>query len=365
MEVRVNRAELVAELTPMQGIVERRATIPILSHLLLKATDDRLQIAATDLDVSLTSWCQGDVQQEGSIAIQSKKLFEIMRASSGEDVSLRIDQPNEITLLVGKSRFKLRGHPAEDFPTLPNIEQEEAVEVPFPVFRAMIGKVLFAVSSEESRFQLSGAFFELDEASIRLVATDGHRLALVESRAAGMTKSDGVLVPRKALQELQRFDAEGAMSFRRSEHNLSFSVGKRRLICRILEGTFPDYERVISKENDKHVIADRKQLAEVLHRVSLLTGERARAVRVEANDGLLVLSAVNPDLGEAMEELSCEYDGGKLSLGMNPDYLRDFLGAGDTEKVRLELKDEGSQCIACPVGGQDKRYLCVIMPIRI
>jgi len=366
MEVRVKRDDFLAELSPMQGIVERRATIPILSHLLLTATEDRLHIAATDLDVSLSSWCEGKVKEEGTVAVQAKKLFDIVRASAAGELTLRIDQPNELTLLVAKSRFKLRGHSAEDFPSLPNIEEEEATEVPFDTFRSMISKVIYAVSSEESRFQLSGAMLEMAEDTARLVATDGHRLALVESHAPGLTETEGVLVPRKALQELLRFEAEGAMAFRKSEHNLSFTVGRRRLICRILEGTFPDYDRVISKENDKHVVAERKIFADAIHRVSLMTSDRTRAIRLETQPEEMVLSAVNPDLGEAREEVPCEYgDNPVISLGVNPDYLRDFMGATETQKVRLELKDGASQCILCPVDGPDERYLCVIMPIRI
>ena len=177
MEIRLNRSELLSELVPMQGIVERRTTIPVLSHLLLKAEGDALQIAATDLEVSLTSSCEGEVQEEGAIAIQAKKLLEIMRAAEGDEVTLRLDQDGVLTILVGQSLFKIRGLPAEDFPTLPQVE-EDPVEIPFGTFRGMVSKIFFAISSEESRFQLSGALLEVREDSLALVATDGHRLAV-------------------------------------------------------------------------------------------------------------------------------------------------------------------------------------------
>lgn len=365
MEIRVNRAELVSELVPMQGIVERRTTIPMLSHLLLRASGDRLALAATDLEVSLTSWCAGDASGEGAIAIQAKKLLEIVRALPGDEVVLRIEQEGVLSILAGKSRFKIHGLSADDFPTLPAVDGGDVLELPFPAFRAMIAKVFFAISSEESRFQLSGALLQKKEESLALVATDGHRLALVEVDVPGLTSGDGVLVPRKVLQELQRFESGEPLQFRRSEHHLAFSVGRRRLICRILEGTFPDYERVIAKDNDKVVLADRKLLLDVVHRVSLLTGDRARAIRLELAPGQLVVSAANPDLGEAREEVGVEYEGGDLSLGLNPDYLAQYLGATETDRVRLELKDDNSQCLAFPVDGRDRRYLCVIMPIRL
>ncbi len=364
MEIRLNRVEFLNELVPMQGIVERRTTIPVLSHILLRAADERLHVAATDLEVSLTSWCDAGVQEEGAIAIQAKKLLEIIRASSGDEVTLKIEQEGLLTILVGKSVFKIRGLPAEEFPTLPNIEDEKPVRIPFKTFRNMVTKIFFAISSEESRFQLSGALMQLMEDGIVMVATDGHRLALVESQIQGMEESDGVLVPRKTLMELQRFEGED-MSFRRSEHHLSFTLGARQLICRILEGTFPDYERVISTTNDKVVITDRLELAAVVHRISLLTGDRARAIRMELEPKQLVFSAANPDLGEAREEIPCDFEGEGFSLGLNPDYLVNFLSVTDTERVRLELKDENSQCVAYPVEGLDKRYVCVIMPIRL
>ena len=364
MEIQLNRVEFLNELVPMQGVVERRTTIPILSHILLRASDDRLHIAATDLEVSLTSWCQAAVKDEGAIAIQAKKLLEIIRASAGEELTLRIEKEGVLTILVGKSIFRIRGLPAEEFPTLPNIRDEKPTRVPFQAFRNMVTKVFFAISSEESRFQLSGALMQFKEGGLALVATDGHRLALIESAVTGMEEADGVLVPRKALQEIQRFEGED-LNFRSNEHHLSFTIGRRQLICRILEGTFPDYERVISRDNDRHVVTDRLELASVINRVGLLTGDRARAIRMELQPEQLVFSAANPDLGEAREEISCDYSGEGLSLGINPDYFSQFLGVTDTEKVRLELKDENSQCVAYPVDGLDQRYVCVIMPIRL
>lgn len=365
MEIRLNRIELQNELVPMQGIVERRTTIPILSHLLLRAVDDRLHIAATDLDVSLESWCEGEAREEGSIAIQAKKLYEIIRASAGDEVVLRIDQEGILTILVGKSRFKIHGLPVEDFPTLPAIVDDEPVRIPFAEFRAMTSKILFAISNEESRFQLSGALLQLAEDSLTMVATDGHRLALVERTFKAMVDKQGVLVPRKVLQELNRFEGDDELAFTRREHHLAFTVGRRQLTCRILEGAFPDFERVISKNQDKSVAFDRKTLAGVIQRVSLLTGDRTRAIRVELQTGKLVVSAANPDLGEAIEEIACDYDGPDVVLGLNPDYLSQFLGASETEQIRLDFKDDNSQCLAHPVDGPDKRYLCVIMPIRL
>lgn len=366
MEIRVKRSDLLNELVPMQGIVERRTTIPVLSHILLRGDGDRLHLAATDLDVSLTTACTAEIDGSGGLAVQARKFLEIIRAIVAEDVKLEIEDDKRLNIVAGNSRFKINGLSPEDFPTLPDVTGNEGTEIPFAQFKSMIGKVIFAVSSEESRFQLNGALLHMKDGAIEIVATDGHRLALIENDLDGAAEGEGVLVPRKALQELLRFETEEKVVFRRGEHHLSFQLGQRELICRILEGTFPDYERVISKDNDKNAVFDSRTLAEAVQRVALLTGDRARAVSLQIEGDVLLISAANPDLGEAKEEVECEYKGSEeLRMGINPDYLGQFLSAVGTEKVRFELKDENTQCVGFPIEGQDKRYLCVIMPMRI
>ncbi len=365
MEARVERKEFLSELGPMQGIVERRTTIPVLSHILLEAKEEGLGISSTDLDVSLTSSCPAKVKTPGAIAVQARKFIEIIRALTAETVELVLEDEKRLRIQAGRSRFKVNGLAAEDFPTLPEVPETAPIELPFAELKKMISKVIFAVSTEESRFQLNGALLKLKGEGLEMVATDGHRLALVENALAGGKEGDGVLVPRKALQELQRFESDDAVAFRRGEHHLSFQLGRRELICRILEGTFPDYERVIAKDNDKKARFDRQALSDAVQRVAILTGDRARAVRMGFAADELVISAANPDLGEAMEEVECEYAGESFQIGINPDYLVQFLSAIGTEKVELELKDENTQCIGHPVDGDDRRYLCVIMPMRI
>ncbi|HRC85957.1 MAG TPA: DNA polymerase III subunit beta [Thermoanaerobaculia bacterium] len=369
MDVRLSRADFFTELVPMQGIVERKTTIPALAHILLTARGESLLLAATDLDVSLTSSVAADIARPGAIAVQAKKLIEIVRALEGDEVHLVEEEPNSLTIKAGKSRFRIRGLPADDFPTLPTVAGGSTAQLSFANLKRMIAKVLFAVSAEESRFQLNGALMKLKGSSLEVVATDGHRLALVETAAAkeggGEESQEGVLVPRKALQELLRFDSDGDVAYQRGAHHLSFRLGQRELICRILEGTFPDYERVIAKENEYRAVFDRRALLDAVRRVALLTGDRARAIRLSLVEGEITISAANPDLGEAVEEVSCDYDGPEVRLGMNPDYLTEFLAAVETDRVRLELKDENTQAVGYPEQGPDQRYLCVIMPMRI
>jgi DNA polymerase-3 subunit beta len=364
MDLRIDRAELLTELVPMQGVVERKSTVPVLSHLLLRARGDRLQLAATDLEVSLRSWCDAEVDSEGAIAVQARKFVEIVRALEGDQVQLALEGQS-LHIRAGNSRFKIHGLSPEDFPTLPEVPQGTELALPFADLKRMIAKVLFAVSAEESRFQLNGALLRAKKGAVEMVATDGHRLALVEMPESAAEAAEGVLVPRKALQELQRFDSGEDLRFRRGEHHLSFQLGRRELICRILEGAFPDYEKVIAKDSDKRTVFDRRRLVDVVNRVALLSGDRARVVRLKLEPAQITISAVNPDLGEAVERLDCEYDGPSLEIGLNPDYLAQFLSAVDGERVRLDLKDANSQCIGHPVGEETGRYLCVIMPMRL
>lgn len=371
MDIRLKREELLAELVPMQGVVERRTTIPVLSHLLLSVREGRLHLAATDLDVSLTSSVAAEVGGEGSLAVQARKFLEIVRALVDEEISLSLEDERALRITAGRSRFRIHGLPAADFPTLPEVEGGEPIEFELARFRRMISKVLFAVSSEESRFQLSGALLRLAGGRASMVATDGYRLAMIDvAQPSAAKKEESVLVPRKALQELLRFEGQDKLEFRRGEHHLGFRTGGREMISRILEGTFPDFERVIARDNDRKVVCDRRALSEAVQRVALVTGDRNRGVRLEFAAGEITVAAANPDLGEASETLACEYDGAVIKIGLNPDYLASFLAAVDTDQVRLELKDENSQCVGYPLPADgaesaDEKYLCIIMPMRI
>ena len=365
MLIRVHRARFLSELQPMQGIVERRSTIPVLSHLLLRAEGQELRIAATDLDVSMTSSVEAAVETEGGLAVQAQKFIEIVRALPSEEIELEIEGETQLAIRGGSSRFKLRGLPASDFPTLPELAEDAGMDIPFALLQRMIGQIFFAVSPDESRFQLNGALLETGEGRLGLVATDGYRLALVENELPGVGAGEGVLIPRKALQELQRLDHEGDVRFRRATHHLGFGLGRRQLSCRILEGTFPDYQRVIATDHPHHAVFERKVLHDAVQRVALMTGDRSSGVKLELSGGRAILSTANPDLGEAVEEVPGEVPEVDLSFGVNPNYLLQFLAAADSGSIRFELKDEASQAVGVPVDGSDSRALCVIMPMRV
>jgi DNA polymerase-3 subunit beta len=369
MEVTIRRDDLLAELALLQGIVERRAAIQILSHLLIEARGGRLHLAGTDLDVSLATSCAAEVARDGTVAIGARKLTEIVRSLGDGDVRFEEEEPQTLTIRSGRSRFRIRGADPSVFPTIPRVVDGTEVALPAATLRSAITRTIFAISAEESRFQLNGALLRLRERSLELVATDGYRLAFVaaplpEDRPDSST-AEGVLVPRKALGEIVKLDGDGILVLRRAEHHLAFRLGARELTCRILDGTFPDYERVLARSLSYEARVDRTALIAGVQRVALLTGERGRAVRLTFSEGQVEISAANPDLGDAVEAIPCDYVGPEIVLGLNPDYLGQFLGVVDGAGVSLALQDSESQCVGRPETVEEGwRQLCVIMPMR-
>jgi DNA polymerase-3 subunit beta len=375
MELSVGKADLQKELQLCQGVVEKRSTIPILSNVLLKAADGRLQIAATDLDVTILSSCAARVTTPGGVTIEAKRLFDIVRSLPDEDVHFTLQENNSILVESGTAKFRLLGLPAEDYPTLPTVNITDAYTIPLDELKTMVGKVKFAITHEETRFQLNGALLKVQPNKMEMVATDGHRMALINfpSGVAGKGKKTTdltILVPRKALDEILRLEggAEGTVQFGVSENQLYFEAGDRRLLARMIDVNFPNYMEVISKDNDRRVMVDRERLLATIKRISLVANERTRAVRFDFAPGKLTVSSTNPELGDARETVPIDYAGAPFFVGLNAAYVMDFLSATDTPSVSLDLKDENSQCIGRPATNAEDLpydYLYVVMPMRL
>jgi DNA polymerase-3 subunit beta len=375
MELTVGKADLQKELQLCQGVVEKRSTIPILSNVLLKAADGRLQIAATDLDVTILSSCAARVTTPGGVTIEAKRLFDIVRSLPDEDIHLNLQENNSILLEAGTAKFRLLGLPAEDYPTLPSVNVAEAYAISLDELKTMVAKVKFAITHEETRFQLNGALLKVQPQKMEMVATDGHRMALINFPQAGNGKgrkgSDlTILIPRKALDEILRLEGgeDGMVKFGVSENQLFFEAGDRRLMARMIDVNFPNYMEVISRDNDRHVMVDRERLLSTIRRISLVANERTRAVRFDFAPGKLTVSSTNPELGDARETVPIDYAGNPFFVGLNAAYVTDFLSAVDTPQVSLDLKDENSQCIGKPANTADDLpydYLYVVMPMRL
>ncbi|HEX3110048.1 MAG TPA: DNA polymerase III subunit beta [Thermoanaerobaculia bacterium] len=376
MELTVAKADLQKELQLCQGVVEKRSTIPILSNVLLKAADGKLSIAATDLDVTILSACPARITTPGGVTIEARRLFDIIRSLPDDDVHITMQENNSLLVESGTAKFRLLGLPAEDYPTLPAVDMSEAYTISLEELKTMVGKVRFAITHEETRFQLNGALLKIQPSKMEMVATDGHRMALINfPKAAGNGKTKKgsdftVLIPRKALEEILRLEGEedGSVRFGVSDNQLFFEAGERRLMARMIDVNFPNYMEVISRDNDRRVLVDRERLLSTIRRISLVANERTRAVRFDFAPGKLTVSSTNPELGDARETVPIDYAGNPFFVGLNAAYVTDFLSAVDTPQVSLDLKDENSQCIGRPATNAEDLaydYLYVVMPMRL
>jgi len=379
MELVVRKTDLLRELQLFQGIVERKNTIPILANVLIEANDTEVKMLATDLEVGLRSKCTATVSKGGSLTLPAKKLYEIVKALPETDVRIEEDKGG---VKVAAERFdsRMQTLPREDFPTLPEASGTVSATLPREVLRHMITKTQFAITGEDTRYFLNGALFLLRGDAMGLVSTDGHRLAHIvvpsdaEKAKAKGAKSDGsdenrVILPRKTLLELGRLLAEsgegGDIQYERGENHLFFQVGDRLLISRMIDGQFPAFERVIPKNNDKHVEFDRDRLTSAVKRVALLSNERSRAVKFQIDKGKVEIASSSPEFGEAKEILMVDYAAAPVTICFNAQYVLDFLGVVETDSVSLDFKDEMSQAVLKPIGGDGYDYTYVIMPMRI
>jgi len=378
MELKIGAADLARALGRSQGIVERKSTMPILSHVLLEARKGNvLHVSATDLDLSVSSEHPCDAVKEGALAIPAKSLFEIVRSlPPTEKVSLKKAGNNYLELRCGPSEFRIVGLPAEDFPALPKFEKVAFVDVVPAELLAQIDCTAFAASSDETRYNLNGVFFEPQGPVLRMVATDGHRLALSEKPLAGdYALKRGVILPRKGLNELKKLlgetieaaepTAEASSRLGFAENSAIFRRPNVILAMRLIEGLFPDYKQVIPKQGEKILKVGRLRFLETLRRVSLLSSDKSHAVKLELSPGLLKVLSQNPDLGEAKEEVPVEYGGEALKIGFNARYLTDVVQALKSDDVQLELADDLSPGVLRGAGPEDAGYTAVVMPMRI
>jgi DNA polymerase III subunit beta len=367
MELVVRKNELLRELQLFQGIIERKNTIPILANVLLEAKGDEVRMLATDLEVALRSRCQASVAKSGSLTLPAKKLFEIVRALPETDVRIEEDK-NGVKVAADRFDSRMQTLPREDFPTLPEASGKPRASLPRNALKEMVAKTQFAITGEDTRFFLNGAKFLLTPKTLTLVATDGHRLALVEvAHDCGVPEEVGVILPKKTLLELGRLlvEGDGDILFESGENHLFFEVGGRMLISRMIDGQFPAYERVVPKGNDKLLEFERERLTNAVKRVALLSNERSRAVKFEISKGKVEVTSSSSEFGEAREQIPVEYTGAAMTISFNAQYVIDFLNVVETELVSLSLKDETSQAVMKPVAAEGYDYTYVIMPMRI
>jgi DNA polymerase-3 subunit beta len=375
MKFTVRKQDLQEELGLSQGVVEAKATIPILSHLLLRADRDGLELLSTDLEIGLRTRCAADVTAPGAATIPAKKLHDVVRALDCDVISFEGENNDWVKLEGGSFKSRVVGLPDADFPSQPEFPADApAVRLPLAVFQEMLARVIFAVTTENTRFSINGALLKVGEGALTLVATDGHRLAHVTRPVdlPDLPEPIEVLVPRKALAELMRLkpaDENDELELAASGNHVFFRGRGRLLYSRILEGSFPNYEKVIPAENEVRVLVGREALARVISRVAILTNDTAKMVTLALGEGRLTISTQNPSTGEAREELEVAHQGEEVRIGLNYEYLLQFLQVVGSESVEIRLKDSSTQALLGPAGeGGDEPvhpYQYVVMPMRL
>ena len=372
MKVTLERAALLKSLGHVYRVVERRTTIPILSNVLVRAEGGSLQLKATDLDLEVTETLPADVGQPGGTTLPAHVLHEIVRKlPDGSQVTLEMTgDATQLVLRSGRSRFQLQCLPESDFPDLSAGELSHTFKLVAGQLKQMIEKTQFAISTEETRYYLNGIYMHTlavdGQNVLRAVSTDGHRLARIEVPApAGAVDMPGVIVPRKAVSEIQKLieDASAEILVELSTTKIRLTFGDVVLTTKLIDGTFPDYARVIPTGNDKFLTVEKGAFAAAVDRVSTISSERGRAVKLAIADGKLTVSVNNPDSGSATEELDVDYDAAPIDIGFNARYLLDITGQLDNDTALLKLADPGSPTLVLDREGASALY--VLMPMRV
>jgi DNA polymerase-3 subunit beta len=371
MQFVMARGALQKELAFVQGVVERKNTIPVLANILIEsAGEEAIRISGTDLDVTIR--CDADAEEiksQGAICVQARKLFDIARLLPDAPVSFRKEENEWVTVECDRSKFRLPGISKDTFPELPGFKSTP-LKLPAALLKLLIDRTIFAITQEEGRYTLSGAKFELDKQGAKMVTTDGHRLAFVATNEVLKDSQDAaldVLIPRKTLAELTKLtaDFDGDINLGSDENHVYFQVGSRLLISRMLSGQFPNYEMVMPKNNDRSAVFDTLSLNQAIRRVALMADDRSHAIRFHLSKEQLLISSQNAEEGEARETLATDFAGDETEIGFNAQYLQDFLNVVGSEKVAFEFKDGNSQAQLRPVSDNKYDYRYVIMPMRL
>jgi len=368
MKLKIEKVEIQAALQGIQGIVDKKTTMPILSHFLLKV-GNTASLMATDLDIALKGPIDAEIIEKGSLCIPARKLFEIAREVEG-DILIESQENNWLKVTSGKSTFKLMGLPEADYPALPEIPTgQEELKINAEMLREMIEKTIYATGESDTRYTLNGLlmhFIPNKNIELKVVGTDGHRLSMVTKNIDGkISEEKKIILPKKAAIELRRLleGASGSISLSLDKNHIFFIIDKLELTSRLIEGTYPNYEQVIPKDNEKKVALDKLTFLKALKRISIMSRERTNAVRFDLESGKVILSSINPDVGEAREEMAAQYKGEDISIGYNARYLIDAVQSMDGESIKIELQEPLSPSLL--LEAEEKGYKCVIMPMRV
>ncbi len=365
MHFKIDRTAFLNELNTLQGVAGAKQVIPILSTLLIETQADRIAMRATDLDLTITTGCGASVREDGAICLPARKLMEIVKSLSHGEIEIKTNDLHQATITSNGSRFKLKGVEAGDFPE-PKEFSGEFAEVPADVFSRFIPRVIHAVGQEASRYSLNGAKLEISDGRIRMVATDGHRLALVE-REGQFNADVDVILPKRALTELAKLCAtsDGMLQIGKADNHIHFKLGKREIVSCLLSGQYPDYGKVIPTQNHNRFTVRRDLISPAIKRVALMADDRHHAIKLEIGDCQMSVSSQTAEIGEAGETIVIGYDGDPITAGFNATYLNDFLNAIEEDEILFEFKTGDTQTLMSVTTEYSDRASAVIMPIRL
>ena len=368
MNLTISKEQIISGLQAVQNVVGTRSTLPILSNVLLQANGDRLELTATDLDVTISCSVEAKVKKAGATTVPVKKLFGIVRELNGSEIEIEVDEKNHCSIRAGASFYKINGLAAEEFPPSPKFKEDKKVVLKQETFRSMLKKTSFAVSTDESRYVLNGIFLSLKDNKMTMVATDGRRLALVDEEAEVPEKSQGeFIVPAKTVGELGRLlQDKNEVEIRFTDNQAAFTLkddkGSAILITtKLIEGNYPNYRQVIPAETKERIALSREEFLHALKRAEIMTSEKANSVKLAFTKNNLTITANSPEVGEAKESLAINYKGKEMAIAFNPRYVIDPLNALANEEVFLELIDELSPGVL-KINGP---FLYVVMPMRL
>ncbi len=371
MKLRIKKEEILRGLQRIQGVVDKKNTMPILSNMLMVADAKGIEIVATDLEIGLRGRYVAEVETQGSVTVSAKKMYEVVRELPEEDVQIRVEDNNAVKIISGHSQFRLVGLPKEEYPALPDIVEEGMITIAGDTLRDMIKKTLYAAGENDARYVLNGLYVHLAPTTgglnIRMVGTDGHRLSLIDRIVEAKHREESVIVPKKAMLELRRLLEEDAsqegfqVGF--SKNHALFKRDGLVMVSKLIDGNYPNYQQVIPQKNTKKVSVPRDLFTHAVKRVSILAKDKTNAVKLQLENKALILSTNNPEVGDANEELAIDYAGDSLTIGFNSRYLLDVLSALDRPLINLELNDSLSPCLITEEGNE--AYRCVVMPMRV
>jgi DNA polymerase-3 subunit beta len=368
MKFTITRQNLHNGLVAVSAAVPSKTTLPVLSNILFDAREDGVWMSGTDLDVSVRVRVPADVTEQGSLTAPGKKLQEITRELPDQPVEVAT-RGDQIELRCGRSHFKLNGLPAEEFPSLPGVDFERGWSVKVSDVHTLIQHTSFAVSTEESRPILNGVLWELRDGLMRMVATNGHRLARMAVKAGSSSvPSADFIVPPAALQQVQRlFKGDDDLQVSRSGNHLGFRAGGTEVYTRLIDGSYPNYEQVIPKDNDKSAVVEKRSLEQAVRRMAVVASDQTHRIRMALESGRVSLNVLTPDLGEGHDELELQYQGDNLEIGFNANYLLEVLRYMPTSEVRMTFKAPERAATVEPVAtdGNSMDYLCLVMPLRL